>query len=110
MSKREELYSAIISLGLQDVCKAKYGKNYTNCGNQQLEDIIKKHTSKKSTPSAPSAPSTPVSVSTPTAPVEKKENKVVTAVTGSSSLNKLIEILSRKRILLKSEVDEIVGS
>ena len=78
---RKELYNEIKSLGLQDEVKAVTGDNYTRASNEQLKTII--------------------------------DNAVVglkCSNVNNSALNKLVEILAKKKILLKSEVNAINNS
>lgn len=78
---RKELYNEIKSLGLQDEVKAVTGDNYTRASNEQLKAII--------------------------------DNAVAglkCSNGNNSALNKLVEILAKKKILLKSEVNEIINS
>lgn len=92
---RKELYKQITSLGLQDEVKATYGKNYTQCTNAQLATIVSGATKL---------------LDEATKPVGKsRKMESVPAVVNPSSFQKLVEILSRKKILLKSEVDAIMG-
>lgn len=77
---RKELYDQITSLQLQDEVKACFGKHYTNCSNIQLETIVNEALA---------------NMTEDTCPAELK-------------LMKLIELLHKKRILLKSEVKEIL--
>lgn len=77
---RKEIYQQIKSLNLQDKVKAVTGENYTRVSNNQLEAIINKAKAAKPKPT--------------------KNNK--------GFFNKLIEILAKKNILLKSEVTEIL--
>lgn len=77
---RKELYDQITSLQLQDEVKAYFGKHYTNCSNIQLETIVK----------------------------EAIANMPDNACPIETRLMKLIEILHNKRILLNSEVKEIL--
>lgn len=42
---RKELYREITSLKLQYEVKAKYGKNYTQCTNEQLKAVVDSATS-----------------------------------------------------------------
>lgn len=92
---RKELYKQITSLNLQNEVKAKYGKNYTQCTNTQLETVVRGAT-KMLEEAAKSSTS-------------KKKESVPTEV-GHNSFQKLVEILQRKKILLKSEVDAIMGA
>lgn len=78
MSKRQELYQQIKGLGLQDEVKAVTGDNYTRASNTQLETII----------------------NNATAGMQSAERNC-------NGLKKLVEILHKKNILLKSEVAAI---
>ena len=40
--ERKEAYEQIKKLGLQEVCKKMYGKNFTQCKTNELEKIINK--------------------------------------------------------------------
>lgn len=63
-------------MNLQEEVKARYGKNYTQCTNEQLNEVV-----------------TSVYKSTPCE---------------ANAFQKLVDVLVKKRILLKSEVDEIM--
>ena len=90
---RKELYKKITSLGLQDEVKATYGKNYTNCTSAQLAAVVSGAT-KMLEEAVKSA---------------SKDESIPTEV-GPSSFQKLVEILHKKKILLGSEVDAIMGA
>lgn len=77
---RKQLYNEITSLGLQEEVKSRYGKNYTQCSNEQLNAII-------------------VDV----------HNSMSTEI-DSCSFKKLVDILEKKKILLKSEVNAIMNA
>lgn len=77
---RKQLYNEITSLGLQEEVKSRYGKNYTQCTNEQLNTVV-----------VDVYKSMPIEV-------------------GTSSFKKLVEILAKKKILLKSEVETIMKS
>lgn len=78
---RKQLYEEIVSLNLQEEVKAKYGKNYTMCSNAALQAIVDEvHTSMYAADAAQC---------------------------GYRSLQALVEILAKKNILLKSEVEKI---
>ena len=89
---RKELYKQITSLNLQDEVKTTYGKNYTQCTNAQLATVISGAT-KMLEDAVKSA---------------SKDKSVPTEV-GPGSFQKLVEILHKKKILLGSEVDAIMG-
>ena len=83
--ERKEVYAVIKENNLQDVIKQYFGKNYTNISTDKLNTFI-----------AQALPAT-------TNDVEVVECPFV------SGLSKLVEVLSNKRILLKSEVDYILN-
>lgn len=77
---RKQLYNEITSLGLQEEVKSRYGKNYTQCSNENLQKLV-----------------------------DEVHMNIPTEV-GESSFKKLVEILAKKKILLKSEVDAIMNA
>lgn len=83
---RKQLYNEITSLGLQSEVQSRYGKNYTTCTNAQLQAVVDE--------------------------VHKGLKKLNEGGYGVNchSIGKLVEILAKKKILLKSEVAEIMKS
>lgn len=79
---RKQLYNEITSLGLQEEIKSKYGKNYTQCTNEQLRAVAD-------------------SAVTGLKPIGAK---------GSSAFDKLVDVLAKKKILLKSDVEAIMNA
>ncbi len=81
---RKQLYNEITSLGLQNEVKTRYGKNYTNCTTAQLQTIV------------------------------DEAHKVIDSVREPkrtrSGFAVLVDILAKKKILLKSEVDLIMNA
>lgn len=77
---RKQLYNEITSLGLQEEVKSRYGKNYTQCTNEQLSAVV-----------------------------VDAHNSMPTEV-GPSSFQRLVDILAKKKILLKSEVEAIMNA
>ena len=92
--KRKEAYEQIKRLGLQEECKKKCGKNFTQCKTSDLEEIIKAEL----------------------AYIEAKEIKPAEATTKATakteepnnSFYKLLAILRKRHILLESDVKEIL--
>lgn len=80
--KRAQLYNEIKNLNLQDEVKAVTGDNYTRATNAQLKSIIDN------------------AVAGLKKPKEVKSN---------IAFIKLVEVLSKKKILLTSEVDAIMN-
>lgn len=77
---RKQLYNEITSLGLQEEVKARYGRNYTQCTNKQLDAVV------------------------------TEVHKSMPVEIGQSSFQKLVDILAKKKILLKSEVSAIMNA
>lgn len=79
---RKELYKKIKNYNLEEAIKTKFGRNFTQVSSKDLEEIIAK--------------------------VEDAD--VCTSVKHDCSMTrKLIEVLQKKRILLPSEVNYILG-
>lgn len=53
---RPAAYAKIKQLGLQDACKAKYGKNFTQCSTSDLEALIADASPKVEAPAVEAAP------------------------------------------------------
>ena len=100
--ERKEAYEQIKKLGLQEECKRKYGKNFTQCKTNELEVIInaakKKEKSKVETEV--------VTEAKPVKDVTKATDKTEVL---KESFIKLLITLKKRHILLESEVKEILG-
>lgn len=83
---RKELYLEINSLGLRDEIKAIFNKNYTNVSSKDLEAVVAKAKEALN-------------------PVKYVIPKTVSS---NKILKRLVEVLSKKNILLKSEVNYIL--
>ena len=83
---RKQLYNEITSLGLQEEVRNRYGKNYTLVSNADLQKVIDEvHMS-----------------------LDKLYND--SFVINCGSICKLVDILAKKKILLKSEVEAIMNA
>ena len=76
---RKQLYNEINALDLKHEVHATYGKNYTNCSNDELKAVL-----------------------------NKVKDSCEATKKCSPAFSKLVEILAKKRILLKSEVNAIM--
>ena len=99
---RAEAYSAIKSMGLQDACVKKFGKNFTMCKTTDLIALIQSNDASKPTPKAET----------------KKEEKVeVPASNGGecvdtvarAAISKLVEILEDNGTIKDYEKEEVLG-
>lgn len=105
--ERKEAYEQIKQLGLQEECKKKYGKNFTQCKTDELAHLVQSflieekqfneavtgtycHSIKKATKKE--------------ATVENEDSKDLWSV-----VKDLIKTLHSKHILLDSEVKRILG-
>lgn len=107
-ASRADLYAEIKKLGLQETCKKKFGKNFTQCSTSDLQHLVDTNKAKAAAP-AEKAPAKKEEV----APAVKHEeakteptcncncNNVVNAV------NKLVGILVDNDIITECEADEI---
>ena len=100
---RAEAYSAIKSMGLQDACVKKFGKNFTMCKTIDLIALVQSNGAAKPAPAAPKAE---VKAET------KKEEKVETSVNtpeASAAISKLVEILEDNGTIEEDEKEVVLG-
>lgn len=102
--ERKEAYEQIKKLGLQEECKKKYGKNFTQCKTDGLVHLIQSFIIKeKQTNEA-------IKGTYSSADVKKAAKKETTGVKSTMDVvYSLIETLHSKHILLDSEVKRILG-
>lgn len=89
---RKQIYGKLYLLNIQEEAKKKYGKNFTQCTNEQLINLINKAQS--------------TTVQTTKSKSYEKNPVVIT----DDSFKKLVNILAKKRILLDSEVKDIYNN
>ena len=94
--ERKEAYEQIKKLGLQEECKKKYGKNFTQCKTNELEAVIK--TAKVKVKEEVKA-ETKIEVDDNT--INIKESK--------RPFDRLLNILKERHILLESDVKKILA-
>lgn len=92
---RKELYDKVKVFGLGDEIKKKFGKNFTQVSNTDLEAVI----NAKAGAEKPVAPKT-----TNTAKVENPNADKI-----NKTIVKLVSTLHFKKYLTTQEVDEILG-
>ena len=99
---RLEAYNAIKSMGLQDACVKKFGKNFTMCKTADLIALIQSNSASKPTPKAET----------------KKEEKVEAPASNSSegvdtvartAISKLVEILEHNTAIEDYEKNEVLN-
>ena len=92
--ERKEAYEQIKKLGLQEECKKKFGKNFTQCKTSELEVIIRV---------------AKVGVGTKVKTTKAASKTIIKIEEPKDSFNKLLAILRKRHILLESDVKEILG-
>lgn len=98
---RTEAYSAIKSMGLQDACVKKFGKNFTMCKTADLIALVQSNGASKPAPVAPK-PETKAE----TKKEEKAEAPVNTPVEPASNGGECVDTVARAAI---SKLVEILG-
>ena len=114
---RMEVYNAIKSMGLQNACVKKFGKNFTMCKTIDLIALIQSNGATKPAPVAPKAEAkkeekVEVSVNTP-----KVSASVASASNGGecvdivarAAISKLVEILEDNGTIEDYEKEEVLG-
>ena len=113
---RMEAYNAIKSMGLQDACVKKFGKNFTMCKTIDLIALIQSNGAAKPAPVAPKAGAkkeekveTPVNTpeaSTPVAPASNGGEYVDSVA--RAAISKLVEILEDNGTIKYYEEEEVL--
>ena len=122
---RAEAYSAIKSMGLQNACVKKFGKNFTMCKTTDLIALIQGNGAAKPAPVAPKA-----ETKAETKSETKKEEKVETPVNtpeasthvapassgggcvdtvARAAISKLVEVLEDNGTIEEDEKEEVLG-
>lgn len=115
---RAEAYSAIKSMGLQDACVKKFGKNFTVCKTIDLIALVQSNGAAKPAPKAEAKAETkkeekvetPVNTPEASAPVAPASNggECVDTV-ARAAISKLVEILENNGTIEDCEKEEVIG-
>ena len=114
---RMEAYNAIKSMGLQDACVKKFGKNFTMCKTADLIALVEENKdSKEEAPAAPKAetkkeekveaPVNTPEVNAPVAPASNGDECVDTVA--RAAISKLVEILEDNGTIEDYEKEEVL--
>lgn len=98
---RAEAYSAIKSMGLQDACVKKFGKNFTMCKTADLIALVQSNGASKP------APATPKAEAKVEAPASNDGECVDTVA--RAAISKLVEILENNGTIEDCEKEEVLG-
>lgn len=117
---RAEAYNAIKSMGLQDACVKKFGKNFTMCKTADLIALVQSNGASKPAPAAPKAeakaetkkeekveaPVNTPEVSAPVAPTSNGSEYVDTVA--RAAISKLVEILEDNGTIEDYEKEKVL--
>lgn len=117
---RAEAYNAIKSMGLQDACVKKFGKNFTTCKTADLIALVQSNGASKPAPAAPKAeakaetkkeekveaPVNTPEVSAPVAPTSNGGEYVDTVA--RAAISKLVEILEDNGTIEDYEKEKVL--
>ena len=104
---RTEAYGAIKSMGLQDACVKKFGKNFTMCKTADLIALIQSNGgSEPDAPKAETEKEEKVEASAPEAPMNNGGECVDTVA--RAAISKLVEILENNGTIEDCEKEEVL--
>lgn len=108
---RAEAYSAIKSMGLQDACVKKFGKNFTMCKTADLIVLVQSNSASKSAPAAPKAKpkneeKMEAPVNTPVSPASNGGECIDTVA--RAAISRLVEILEENGTIEDYEKEEVI--
>lgn len=108
---RAEAYSAIKSMGLQDACVKKFGKNFTMCKTADLIVLVQSNSASKPTPVAPKAEAkkeekVEAPVNTPVSPASNGGECIDTVA--RAAISRLVEILEENGTIEDYEKEEVI--
>lgn len=107
---RAEAYNAIKSMGLQDACVKKFGKNFTMCKTADLIALVQSNGASKPAPAAPKKEEkAPVASQEATAPVAPTSNDECVDTVARAAISKLVDTLEYNDIIEEDEREEIFG-
>ena len=104
---RTEAYNTIKSMGLQDACKKKFGKNFTQCSTADLISLIKHNSDSKPKSTPKPTPKPEVKSETKEEPKERKQEEPVnTSEVPTNNGGECVDTVARAAI---SRLVEILG-
>lgn len=102
---RMEAYNAIKSMGLQDACVKKFGKNFTMCKTADLIALVQSNGASKPAPATPKAETKVVAkVEAPASNGDKHVD-----IEARTAINRLVVILENNGTIEEDEKEEILG-
>lgn len=106
---RAEAYNAIKSMGLQDACVKKFGKNFTMCKTADLIALVQSNSNSKPAPAAPKAEA-PKAETKKEEKVETPASEVAAPVAPASNGGECVDTVARVAISKLMEILEDNGT
>ena len=106
---RMEAYNAIKSMGLQDACVKKFGKNFTMCKTIDLIALIQSNGAAKPAPNAEIKKEEKMEAPVNTSITSISNGSVCVDVVARAAISKLVEILNDNVTIENYEKEEVLG-
>ena len=106
---RTEAYNAIKSMGLQDACVKKFGKNFTMCKTADLIALIQSNSVSKPAPKAETKKEEKMEAPVNTPVTSISNGSVCVDVVARAAISKLVEILEDNDTIEDYEKEEVLG-
>lgn len=106
---RMEAYNAIKSMGLQNACVEKFGKNFTMCKTADLIALIQSNSTSKPAPKAETKKEEKMEAPVNTPVTSISNGSVCVDVVARAAISKLVEILEDNGTIEDYEKEEVLG-
>lgn len=106
---RMEAYNAIKSMGLQNACVEKFGKNFTMCKTIDLIALIQSNSASKPAPKAKTKKEEKMEAPVNTPVTSISNGSVCVDVVARAAISKLVEILEDNGTIEDYEKKEVLG-
>ena len=105
---RMEAYNAIKSMGLQDACVKKFGKNFTMCKTADLIALVQSNSASKPAPKAETKKEEKMEAPVDTPVTSISNGSVCVDVVARAAISKLVEILEDNGTIEDYEKEEVL--
>ena len=106
---RMEAYNAIKSMGLQNACIEKFGKNFTMCKTADLIALVQDYSTSKPAPKAETKKEEKMEAPVNTPVTSISNGSVCVDVIARAAISKLVEILEDNGTIEDCEKEEVLG-
>lgn len=105
---RAEAYSAIKSMGLQDACVKKFGKNFTMCKTVDLIALVQSNSAAKPATAAPEAEAKKEETPVNTPEASASNGGECVDIVARAAISRLVEILEDNGTIEDYEKEEVI--